>query len=95
MLYDFKPIRKKQIVFSAMVRELIKCKIATVGVGYPATPLMESRIRVCLSAAHTKEQLDYSLEVIEKVANEIGLKHSRKIKDPNLIQYENISVYEN
>lgn len=42
----------------AVVRTLGKRQIATVGVGFPATPLMEGRIRICLSAAHTKEQLD-------------------------------------
>nr|CAD7423798.1 unnamed protein product [Timema monikensis] len=43
----------------AVVRTLTDRKIATVGVGFPATPLMKGRIRFCLSAAHTKEQLDY------------------------------------
>lgn len=42
-----------------MIRTLTTCNIATVGVGFPATPLMQGRIRFCLSAAHTKEQLDY------------------------------------
>ena len=27
-------------------------------VGFPATPIIESRARFCLSAAHTREQLD-------------------------------------
>ena len=40
------------------MRTLGKRHIATVGVGFPATPLMEGRIRICLSAAHTKDQLD-------------------------------------
>lgn len=78
----------------AMVRILIEKKIATVGVGYPATPLMQARIRICLSAAHTKEQLDYALDVIEKVANELGLKYSRKPIDPELVEYEKIKVYQ-
>ena len=43
----------------AMVRTLLDRNIAAVGVGFPATPLMEGRIRFCLSAAHTKEQLDH------------------------------------
>lgn len=77
-----------------MVRMLIKEKIATVGVGYPATPLMQGRIRICLSAAHTKEQLDYALDVIEKVANELGLKYSRKPINSDLVEYEKIKVYE-
>ncbi|KAK9885696.1 hypothetical protein WA026_012461 [Henosepilachna vigintioctopunctata] len=72
------------------VRTLIENKIVTVGVGYPATPLYEGRIRICLSAAHTKEQLDYALEVIEKVADEAGLKHSRRPRDPRPVEYDDI-----
>lgn len=47
------------IQHSVVIRTLTTRNIATVGVGFPATPLMEGRIRFCLSAAHTKEQLDY------------------------------------
>lgn len=75
-----------------MVRTLIKHKIATVGVGYPATPLMQGRIRICLSAAHTKEQLDYALETIEKVADDLGLKYSRLPRDPKPIDYHKIDL---
>lgn len=50
---------------SAVIRTLLTRKIATVGVGFPATPLMEGRIRFCLSAAHTKEQLDYVSSIIK------------------------------
>ncbi|CAG9763997.1 unnamed protein product [Ceutorhynchus assimilis] len=79
---------------AGVVRTLIKEKIATVGVGYPATPLYEGRIRICLSAGHTKEQLDYALGVIEKVADDIGLKYSRKPKDLTPINYDDIKVYQ-
>ncbi|CAH0559915.1 unnamed protein product [Brassicogethes aeneus] len=78
----------------SMVRSLIKEKIATVGVGYPATPLLEGRIRICLSAGHTKEELDHALDVIEKVADEIGIKYSRKPRDLTPIDYDKIKVYE-
>lgn len=61
--------------------------MAVVGVGFPATAFMEGRIRFCLSAAHTKEQLDYALEVIEEVSDDLGLKYSRKKRDPNPIEY--------
>jgi hypothetical protein len=36
-------------------------------VGFPATPLLLSRARFCLSAAHTREDLDFALEQIQKV----------------------------
>lgn len=77
---------------TAMVRTLLKYKIASVGVGYPATPLMEGRIRICLSAAHTKEQLDYALDTIDKVADELGLKYSRKKRDLTPIDYDTLEV---
>ena len=32
--------------------------IAVVVVGFPATPIIESRSRFCLSAAHTPEMLE-------------------------------------
>jgi serine palmitoyltransferase len=41
------------------VREMIKRGVATVGVGFPATPLVEGRTRFCISSSHTKEILDH------------------------------------
>lgn len=73
--------------FSAVVRELLNRKIAAVGVGFPATPIMAGRIRFCLSAAHTKEQLDHALEIIDNVAGQLGLKYSRKPREQGQIEY--------
>lgn len=72
---------------SAVVRELLDRKIAAVGVGFPATPIMAGRIRFCLSAAHTKEQLDHALDIIDEVADKLGLKHSRKPCAKGQIEY--------
>nr|CAD7393018.1 unnamed protein product [Timema cristinae] len=72
----------------AVVRTLSDRKIATVGVGFPATPLMKGRIRFCLSAAHTKEQLDYALDVIEERAITLGLRYSQLPRDMTPIEYE-------
>ena len=71
----------------AVVRTLTKRNIAVVGAGFPATPIMEGRIRFCLSAAHTKEQLDYVLSAIDDIGNTLGLKYSKKPRDPNTIEY--------
>ncbi|XP_078052716.1 serine palmitoyltransferase long chain base subunit [Augochlora pura] len=71
----------------AVVRTLTMYNIAAVGVGFPATPLMEGRIRFCLSAAHTKQQLDYVLSHIESLADSLGLRYSRKVRDPAPIEY--------
>ncbi|XP_026672234.1 serine palmitoyltransferase 2 isoform X2 [Ceratina calcarata] len=71
----------------AVVRTLTTHNVAAVGVGFPATPLMEGRIRFCLSAAHTKQQLDYVLSRIESLADSLGLRYSRKFRDPLEIEY--------
>lgn len=71
----------------AVVRTLTSRNIAVVGVGFPATPIMEGRIRFCLSASHTKEQLDYALAVIDEIGETLGLKYSRKPRDTNPIEY--------
>lgn len=52
--------------------------IAVVTVGYPATPLVGSRVRFCISAAHTRQMLDKVLSAICKFGDEIGLKFSKK-----------------
>nr|UVW99771.1 serine palmitoyltransferase 2 [Nephotettix cincticeps] len=64
----------------AVVRTLKEKNLAVVGVGFPATPLMEGRIRICLSAAHTKEQLDKALMFLEEVADTLGLRYSQKLR---------------
>ena len=40
-------------------RELLKRKIGVVVVGFPATTIVEARARICLSASHTREMLDF------------------------------------
>ncbi|KAF7997601.1 hypothetical protein HCN44_006172 [Aphidius gifuensis] len=72
---------------TSTVRTLLTRRIATVGVAFPGTQMGLGRIRFCLSAAHTKEQLDYVLQNIEEVADLIGLRYSRKQRDPNPIEY--------
>jgi len=41
----------------AFSRECYKRGLAVVVVGYPATPIITSRVRFCISAAHTHEDL--------------------------------------
>lgn len=59
----------------AFSRELLKRKIAVVVVGYPATPIISSRARFCVSAAHTREDLDRALEVISEVGDTLKIKY--------------------
>ncbi|KIE01591.1 serine palmitoyltransferase 2, partial [Metarhizium majus ARSEF 297] len=60
----------------AYSREMLKRKISVVVVGYPATPLISSRARFCVSAAHNKDDLDRLLAACDEVADIIQLKFS-------------------
>ncbi|KAI6656914.1 Serine palmitoyltransferase 2-like [Oopsacas minuta] len=54
-------------------RTFMHIGIGIVTVGYPATPLLECRLRFCLSAAHTRDMLDYCLHTIDDVSEMFGL----------------------
>ncbi|KAJ1970841.1 serine palmitoyltransferase component [Dimargaris xerosporica] len=61
----------------AFSRECLKRGISVVVVSYPATPIITSRVRFCLSASHTKEDLDYALEQVDKIGEMLCLKYNR------------------
>jgi serine palmitoyltransferase len=63
----------------AFSRECLKRGLAVVVVGYPATPIITSRARFCMSAAHSREDLVKALELISEVGDILQLKHSRLI----------------
>uniref|UniRef100_A0AAY3ZZD1 serine C-palmitoyltransferase n=1 Tax=Denticeps clupeoides TaxID=299321 RepID=A0AAY3ZZD1_9TELE len=65
----------------AFGREMLKRNIGVVVVGFPATPIIESRARFCVSAAHTKEMLDVALGVIGEVGDLLQLRYSRPSLD--------------
>ncbi|KAI5811126.1 pyridoxal phosphate-dependent transferase [Peziza echinospora] len=60
----------------AFSHEMLRRKIAVVVVGYPATPLVSSRARFCLSAAHTKDDLDRVLAACDEIGDVLQLKFS-------------------
>lgn len=62
---------------SAVSHELKKRGIAAVVVGYPATPIVESRSRFCISASHTRAELEDALAAINEMGDVLGLKYSR------------------
>ncbi|XP_051578487.1 serine palmitoyltransferase 2 isoform X2 [Myxocyprinus asiaticus] len=68
----------------AFGREMLKRNIGVVVVGFPATPIIESRARFCISAAHSKEMLDRVLDVISEVGDLLQLKYSRQKVLPSL-----------
>jgi len=66
MLYDAKLAQQ----FAA---KLLDEGIYAIGFFYPVVPKDLARIRVQLSAAHTKDQLDRALSAFEKVGKELGV----------------------
>ena len=56
---------------------LLERKIATVVVGFPATPLLLGRARICLSADHTREMLDEALLAFNEVGDVLALKYGK------------------
>lgn len=63
----------------AFSREMLKRKISVVIVGYPATPLISSRARFCISAAHNKDDLDRILAACDEIGNAMQIKFSSGI----------------
>eukprot|EP00597_Dinobryon_sp_UTEXLB2267_P002865 CAMPEP_0170077800 /NCGR_PEP_ID=MMETSP0019_2-20121128/14537_1 /TAXON_ID=98059 /ORGANISM="Dinobryon sp., Strain UTEXLB2267" /LENGTH=311 /DNA_ID=CAMNT_0010290331 /DNA_START=538 /DNA_END=1473 /DNA_ORIENTATION=+ len=62
---------------AAFSRECLKRGLAVVVVGFPATTVILSRARFCVSAGHTKQDLDYAVKVIDEVSNLLLLKYSK------------------
>ncbi|XP_045919159.1 serine palmitoyltransferase 2-like [Micropterus dolomieu] len=78
----------------AFGREMLKRNIGVVVVGFPATPIIESRARFCISAAHTKHMLDRALSAISEVGDLLQLKYSRHRIQPSLARPFDDNVYE-
>ncbi|XP_071498905.1 serine palmitoyltransferase 2-like [Diadema antillarum] len=59
-------------------RECRKRGLAVVVVGFPATPIIEGRARICLSAAHSMEMLEEALRILDEVGDLLGVKYSTR-----------------
>jgi glycine C-acetyltransferase len=66
MLYDAK-------LSQQMADALLKEGIYVIGFFFPVVPKDKARIRVQLSAAHTKEHLDQCIKAFKKVGKELGV----------------------
>jgi len=62
----------KMPVFS---RACLDENIAVVVVGYPATPFLLCRVRFCISASHTREDLDWALDRMSEIGDTLLLKY--------------------
>ncbi len=54
-------------------RKLFEYGVFAMGIGFPTVPRGLARIRVMNTAAHTKDDLDFGLEVFAKVGRELGV----------------------
>ncbi|KAJ4868065.1 Long chain base biosynthesis protein 2b [Raphanus sativus] len=59
----------------AFSRECLRENVAVVVVGFPATPLLLARARICISASHSREDLIKALKVISKAGDLTGIKY--------------------
>ena len=62
-------------MIAAFSRECFKQNIATVVVGFPATPLLLARSRFCISAGHTIEDLEDAVKKISYIGDTLLLKY--------------------
>jgi serine palmitoyltransferase len=58
-------------------RAALEEALAVVVVGFPATSLLGSRARFCVSAGHTREQLERALESISRIGDRLMLKYDQ------------------
>ena len=62
---------------AAFSRECLKRGLAVVVVGFPACPILMSRARFCISAGHTREELDRALVEIDEIADILRLRYAK------------------
>lgn len=56
-------------------RECLQENLAVVVVGFPATPVLLSRTRFCVSAGHSRQDIDEALVRIERVCDRLRLRY--------------------
>ena len=57
-------------------QECLKRNLAVVVVGFPATPVLLSRARFCVSASHTQRDLDKVVKTLTEVVDKVGIKYA-------------------
>jgi serine palmitoyltransferase len=62
---------------AAFSRECLKRGLAVVVVGFPAVPILMSRARFCISAGHTRDELDRALKELDEIADLLKLRYAR------------------
>ena len=62
----------------AFSREMLSRGYAVVVVGFPATPIVESRVRFCMSAALTDEQIQDALKAVAEVSDVLRMRYNKQ-----------------
>ena len=81
-MMTFSPVKINELVLNLHAR-----KIATVGVGFPATNMTEERARFCLSAGHTKEMIDAFMEILAEEMVKCNVPLSRRQIRKTIVVY--------
>jgi len=63
----------------ALSRACLEAGIAIVVVGFPVTPLLLARVRFCISASHTREQLESVVNKINEFGDIFCLKYGKSV----------------
>ncbi|XP_075680521.1 serine palmitoyltransferase 2-like isoform X3 [Dermatophagoides pteronyssinus] len=83
--HDDSPVVPLLLCFCSKIAAVIRMAhdkgLGFIGAGYPATPLTTGRVRFCISAAHTKDMLDRSLNVMNEIGDKINIKYSAETVD--------------
>lgn len=58
-------------------RECMKRGLAVVVVGFPAVPVLTSRARFCISAGHTRKDLDSALDALTDITDISNLRYAK------------------
>lgn len=68
----------RYLILSLALRKIQLVDLSqVVVVGFPATALTSGRTRICISAGHSREDLEYAVEKLEEVADKCFLRYSR------------------
>ncbi len=61
------------VLSQKMAARLLEKGVYVIGFFFPVVPKDTARIRVQISAAHTKEDLDFAIEKFSEVKKEMGI----------------------
>ena len=56
-----------------MSERMLQEKVFVTGFGYPVVPQGHARIRCQISAAHSREDLDFAIAAMKKAGRELGV----------------------